>query len=506
MLQGRTLWELVEARAEVSGPECTATDESGRSMSFAELRDRSERVAAALASRGIGPGDVVTWQLPTWLESMVLAAALARLGAVQNPILHIYREREVEFCVRQAGARMLVVPTTFASFGFAEMARKMAADVGALDVLTCDRELPEADPVDLPPPPVSDEEVRWLFYTSGTTADPKGARHTDGTLRAITEGMMERFEVTAEDRNGLVFPFPHVGGVVWLFGSMMTGCRNILFDAFVPDRVIEVLGREGVTLAGAGTVFHKAYLVAQQRSEAPIFPAVRGFPGGGAPKPPQLHYDMKEAFGAGILSAYGLTEAPILTLSSPRDSDEDLAYTEGTPMRGVELRIVTEDGAVAAPGEEGEVRVKAPQVMKGYVDSSLDAEVFDEDGWFRTGDLGRLDERSMLRITGRLKDVIIRKGENISAREVEDHLYRHPKVVDAAVIGVPDPERGEMVCAVVQTAADQDPITLEEMAGFLKGEGLMMQKLPERLELLDVLPRNPAGKVLKQELRARYGA
>ncbi len=506
MLQGETLWELVEARATASGQRCMAVDESGRSVTFGEFRDRSERVAAALAQRGIGPGDVVTWQLPTWLEAMVVAAALARLGAIQNPILHIYREREVEFCVRQSAARLLVVPTSFAGFDFSAMARKIASAVGTLDLLTCDRSLPEADPGELPPPPSTADEVRWLFYTSGTTADPKGARHTDGTIRAITEGMMGRFEVTEEDRNGLVFPFPHVGGVVWLFGSMMTGCRNILFEAFVPDLVVEVLGREGVTLAGAGVVFHKAYLAAQQRSDTPIFPAVRGFPGGGSPKPPQLHYDMKEAFGAGVLSAYGLTEAPILTLSSPHDSDEDLAFTEGSPMSEVELKLVTEDGVVASPGEEGEIRVKAPQVMKGYVDSSLDAEVFDEDGYFRTGDLGVLDERSMLRITGRLKDVIIRKGENISAREVEDHLYRHPKVVDVAVVGLPDPERGEMVCAVVQTATDQEPITLEEIAELLLAEGLMMQKLPERLELVDVLPRNPAGKVLKKELRSRFGS
>jgi acyl-CoA synthetase (AMP-forming)/AMP-acid ligase II len=260
-----------------------------------------------------------------------------------------------------------------------------------------------------------------------------------------------------------------------------------------------------VTLAGSGTVFHQVYLNAQKASDRQLFAHVRAFPGGGAPKPPALHFEMKKAFpgSVGIVSGYGLTEAPILTMSSVNDSDDDLAHTEGSPMPGVELKLVKLDGTVAAPGEEGEVRAKAPQLMKGYLDASLDAEAFDEEGYFRTGDLGRLNERNMLIITGRLKDIIIRKGENISAKEVEDHLYKHPKVADVAVIGLPDPSSGERVCAVVATAGDE-PLSFDEMVEFLKGEGLMMQKIPEQLEFVDAIPRNPAGKILKNELRARY--
>jgi cyclohexanecarboxylate-CoA ligase len=504
MLACATLWELIEKRAEESPDARMAVDESGRTMTFRQYRDRTERVAAALGQRGIGPSDVVTWQLPTWLESMVLVGAVARLGATQNPILHIYREREVGFCVRQTGAKLLVVPTSFAGFDFKGMAEGIAADLGGVEVMTCDRELPEADPSSLPPPPTSGDEVRWLFYTSGTTADPKGARHTDLTIDAEARGMAQRLEVTEADRNALAFPFPHIGGIAWLYTSLMTGCQNILFQAFVPDQVVEVLSKEGVTLAGSGTVFHQVYLTAQKQSDTPIFPSVRAFPGGGAPKPPQLHYEMTETFGAGIVSGYGLTEAPILTMASVHDSDDDLAHTEGFPMPGVELKLVKTDGSIAAVGEEGEVRAKGPQVMKGYLDESLDAEAFDDDGWFRTGDLGVLNERNMLTITGRLKDIIIRKGENVSAKEVEDHLYRHPKVADVAVIGVPDPSSGERVCAIVSTPEGHEPLGFDEMVEFLKGEGLMMQKIPEQLEVIDAVPRNPAGKILKNELRDRY--
>lgn len=508
MLEGQTLWDLVEKRAAASPDARMAVDESGREMSFGAFKDRVERVAAALAQRGIGAGDVITWQLPTWFESMVLVAAISRLGATQNPILHIYREREVGFCVRQAGAKLLVVPSAFGGFEFEAMADAIAAEVaaegGSVDVMTCDRELPEADPATLPAPPASGDEVRWLFYTSGTTADPKGAKHTDRTIHAVAKGMAERLDVTDGDRNALAFPFPHIGGITWLFTSLQTGCQNILFQAFVPDQVVEVLSREGVTLAGSGTVFHQVYLGAQAKSDTPIFPDVRGFPGGGAPKPPKLHYDMVEAFGVGIFSGYGLTEAPILTMASVTDSDEDLANTEGSPMSGVDLKLVKLDGGVASLGEEGEVRAKAPQLMLGYLDGSLDADAFDDEGYFRTGDLGVLNERNMLAITGRVKDIIIRKGENVSAKEVEDHLYKHPKVADVAVIGLPDARSGERVCAVVSTAEGETPLEFGEMVEFLKGEGLMIIKVPEQLEVVDVIPRSPAGKILKRDLQKQY--
>jgi acyl-CoA synthetase (AMP-forming)/AMP-acid ligase II len=220
--------------------------------------------------------------------------------------------------------------------------------------------------------------------------------------------------------------------------------------------------------------------------------------------PPALVREMREMFDAPVLSAYGLTEAPILSLSDLSDTEDELAFTEGKPMPGVELRFVTLEGRVVEAGEEGEIRVKAPQVMRGYLDSSLDRDAFDDDGWFCTGDLGRLDERGNLVITGRVKDIIIRKGENVSAREVEDLLYAHPAVADVAVIGLPDPDTGERVCAVIQTSAGEAPITFEAMVEHLRAQGLMNQKLPEQMELIDVIPRNPAGKVLKHVLQDRY--
>jgi acyl-CoA synthetase (AMP-forming)/AMP-acid ligase II len=202
-----------------------------------------------------------------------------------------------------------------------------------------------------------------------------------------------------------------------------------------------------------------------------------------------------------------MTECPMICEGSPHDTDEQLANTVGKPVVGLEMRIVTDTGTVAAAGEDGEVRLKGPMVFRGYTDPAATAEAFDDEGWFRTGDLGHLRPDGHVVLTGRLKDVIIRKGENISAQEIEHVLYAHPKVGDVAVIGLPDRERGERVCAVVERAAGQDDLTFDEMVACLTEAQLMRQKIPEQLEVVDALPRNETlRKVLKFKLREEYAA
>lgn len=512
MLEGRNVWELVEARAAASPDNRMTIDEHGRSVTFGEFRDAVARAAAGMWERGIRPGDVVSWILPTWHASFVLAAALARLGAVQNPIIPIYRDREVGFCTHQAGSKVLVVPGTWRGFDYEAMGRRIVEEQGTdMDVVVADHALPDGDPSTLPPapePPASraDEPVTWLFYTSGTTADPKGARHSDGDLIVTARGMCDRLGVRSGDRNLMAFPVTHIAGPIWLCSSLMYGLVNVITEAFDPKATPALASKEDVTLAGSATYFHMAYLAAQREQPGtPLFPSLRNCPGGGAPKPPKLHQEVKDELGGvGIVSGWGLTEAPILTMASVHDPDDKLATTEGRPMPGVQLRAVALDGHEAGPGEEGELRAKAPQVMRGYVAARLDVDGFDDDGWFRTGDLGVIDEQGYVRITGRLKDVIIRKGENVSAQEVEDLLYEHPSVSDVAVIGLPDDERGELVCAVVATATGAEPLAFVEMQDFLKGKGLRMQALPERLELVEAVPRNASGKIVKHELRKQY--
>ena len=512
MLAARNIWDLIVRRADETPGREMAVDESGRRMTFGEYRDLCERAAAGLAARGVGDGTVVSWIQPTTLEAMVLFGALRRLGAVQNPILPIYREREVGFIVRQAGSRLLVTPSTWRSVDYQAMAQAVTVGTGT-EVLVCDRSLPDGDPATLPPPPdddmhaaTGDVPVRFVYYTSGTTAEPKGARHGDRSLRAASVGMSERLGLAEDDRFAFVFPITHIAGGVYIYAAVAYGLTFVLDEAFDPATTIELLRRENITQAGAGTFFHQVYLKAQQDlpEGEKLFPHVRTFPGGGAPKPPSLHYALKDAFGVGVVSGYGMTEAPILTMNRHDAPDEVLANTEGPAVAGTTLRVVTLDDKDAGPGEEGEVRARGPQVTLGYVDPALDADAVDEQGWFRTGDLGTLDADGNLTITGRLKDVIIRKGENISAKEVEDLLFTHPQVADVAVVGLPDDERGERACAVVVTPPGAQPITFDEMTRHLLDAGLITRKLPEQLEVVDALPRNPSGKIVKFELQTRF--
>jgi cyclohexanecarboxylate-CoA ligase len=501
---GATLWQLIQGRAEASPDRCMATDEAGRTLRFGEYRAWCERVAAGLAGHGVTAGTTVSWILPSRFEALVLAGALARLGAVQNPILPIYRQREVGFIARQSGCRMLVVPRVFRGFDYPPMVAEATAGLD-VQVLVADPDLPEGDPQTLPPYRPVPYEVRWLFYSSGTTADPKGAKHCDRSLGAAADGMQWSMQVTAADKAAVVFPITHVGGLVWLFNTMHTGAELLMVETFDPLATPRWLGEHGCTCAGAGTVFWLAYLNAQRQLPADerLLPAVRIFNGGGAPKPKSLHAEMMAAFGAPLIGGWGLTESPINTMVHVDDPDVKKAETDGRPCPGVELRVVV-DGREFGAGVEGELQVRGPQVFLGYLDRSLDADAFTTDGWFRTGDLGIVDEGGWVSITGRLKDIIIRKGENISAKEIEDLLFVHPKVADAAVIGVPDAQSGEHACAVV-VCRPGEALGFTEMVEHLRGAGLSTHKIPEQLELVDALPRNPSGKVLKRDLRHTYG-
>jgi cyclohexanecarboxylate-CoA ligase len=520
MLAAESFWQLIDTRAKATPHDRLAVDQQNREIRFGEFRDRALRTAGGLRELGIGSGQTVSWMLPTWIESLVLVAALSRLGAIQNPILPIYRERELRFIAKQCRPSLLITPGEWRGFDYAGMASEIAAKNPGMKTLVVDGGLPETDVADLPLPDPSKEraesnETRWLFYTSGTTADPKGVRHSDATLFAAAKGMSRALALRESDRVAFVFPVTHIGGIVWLQAALAHGCTQILIENFADRDTIPTLQEYGVTLAAAGTVFHEAYLDAQRHSDSPpLFPDVRAFPGGGAPKPPQLHYDLRrEMGGVGIVSGYGSTEAPILTMSRIDDPSEKLAMTEGrVSLPDVDIRVVESvgvgvgvDEAILGPGKIGELRVRAPQLFRGYVDASLDRAAFDEDGYFRTGDLGLIDEDGHLIVTGRTKDIIIRKGENIPVREVEDLLYTHPRILEVAVIGLPDPKTGERCCAVVTCPDGEAAITLKQMKAFLLDQKLMIQRIPEQLEIVDHLPRNATGKISKHALRDRFG-
>ncbi|MEO6126517.1 MAG: AMP-binding protein [Ilumatobacteraceae bacterium] len=501
---GKTLWQLIVERADATPDKLMAIDEAGRLLTYGEFKAWSERAAAGLAERRIGVGTNVSWVLPSRFESLVLAAALSRLGAVQNPILPIYRAREVGFITRQSGCSFIIVPGTFRGYDYPPMAAEATAGLD-VEIIVADPDLPEGDPSTLAPYAPAFDEMRWLFYSSGTTAEPKGAKHSDHTMSAANTGMQWSMEVGPDDKAAVVFPITHVGGLIWLFNAMETGVELLMVETFDPAKTPRWLGEHGVTCAGAGTVFWLAYLNAQRKQTdgTRLMPDVRIFNGGGAAKPKTLHAEMMAEMGAPLIGGWGMTESPINTMVHVDDPDDKKATTDGRACPDVQIRLVMDDRE-CGPGEEGELRVKGPQVCMGYLDPALDADAFDDEGWFRTGDLGIRDEGGWVSITGRLKDIIIRKGENISAKEIEDMLHAHPAIAEAAVIGLADDRSGERACAVVVTKADAT-VTLAELVEFLKLHQLSMHKIPEQLELVTALPRNPTGKVLKKDLRATYG-
>ncbi|MFF5025713.1 class I adenylate-forming enzyme family protein [Streptomyces collinus] len=486
----RTLWELVDRRARLT-PALPVLLQDERRLTFGGLRSRAERVAAGLYGMGVRPGTVVAWQLPTRIETAVLSFALARLGAVQSPVIPFYRDREVGFALRESRAEFFAVPGVWRGHDHTEMARRL----GAKGVFEAYDDLPDGDPSVLPAPPADGTSVRWIYWTSGTTSDPKGVLHTDRSLIAGGSCLAHALRPRPDDVGSMAFPYAHIGGPDYTVMLLLYGFPAVMFEQFALPDALEGYRRHGVTVAGGSTAFYSMFLAEQRRRPgAKVIPTLRLLAGGGAPKPPEVYHAVVREMGVQLTHGYGMTEVPMITMGDPEDTPENLATTEGRPPAGMRIRIV-----------DGEVRLRGEAVCRGYLDPAQTAAAFDEEGYLRTGDLGRLTGSGHLVLTGRLKDVIIRKGENISAKEIEDLLAAHPRVADAAVIGLPDAERGELVCAVVEPPPGAPGPTLAETVAYLRAAGLSVHKLPERVEVVDALPRNETlRKVLKYKLRERF--
>jgi len=509
-----TFWQLVEHGATRFTDHVVLRDDHGRALTGRGLADAAESAAAGLAAVGVGPGSRVSWQIPTTLESLVVTAALARLGAVQNPIVPVLRGHDVAFIADQFGAEVLIVPEEWRGFAHGAMAREIAEPRG-ITVVIADHatdpatvggamRLPAGDPATLPPPPAADGE-RWVYYSSGTTADPKGIRHTDFSVMATANSVMRGMGMRPDDVFPMAIPMAHIGGVGMLTAALMSGMCIVLFDTWDPATTPERMAAHRPTILGSAVPFFLAYMDAQRRHGAePLFPALRTGVAGGAPLPPEVNRAVRETLGIrGICNSWGLTEFPIITSPRPDDPIEVLDTTVGFPGQGISVRAVGADERELAPGEEGELRLKGPQCFAGYVDPALDTGAFDAEGWLRTGDLGVIDADGRVRVTGRLKDVIIRNAENVSALEVEDVMMRCPGVADVAVIGVPDPRTVERVCAIVVLTPGAT-LTLGAVIDHCKGEGMTPFKIPERLEVVEAIPRNAMGKILKNDLRDRF--
>lgn len=483
-MTAETVWQLVEDRAKQSPDAVMLIDEHGRTLTFGQFRDRALGLASALAAAGIGPGSRVAWQLSTRVSTLLVLVALRRLGAVQAPLIPIYREREVTAALETSEADTIIVPEAWPGNDYALPE--------GLKVVVLDE---DASGSALPEVPDDPDAVNWIFFTSGSTGAPKGARHTDRSLLVGIPEFARRAALSTNDVGIIAFPVAHIGGVLSLVTMLHAGFPAVLVETFSPAAVIGLMRQHKVTFMGGSPVFYAMLLGASRAQPGQaLVPSLRLFKGGGAPCSEHLYRSVRDELGVTIAHDYNMTESPMITVSSTTDTDDQLAHTEGRPIDGCEVRI----------SPDGEVQVRGPIVCKGYTDEAETAKAFTSDGWFRTGDLGRLRPDGHLEITGRIKDLIIRKGENIAPLEIEELLSGRPDIAEVAVIGLPDETAGEVVCAVITCRPGAPAPQLADLTAWLREAGLMTQKLPERLHVAEMMPRTATGKVDKPALRAAF--
>ena len=471
--------------------------------------EESRRIASAFAAIGIKQGDRVAVMLPSWHECVLCYLAGMRAGFVVVPLVTIFGPREVSYILRDSNARVLVCPSVWKGRDYRPLAEEML-DAGALDrVIVVDEDV--ADPrferwsafclrgqepaehgANRP------DEVSFILYTSGTTAEPKGARHTHNTLGAEWES--ELYQIADAEPATLNFmPAGHMAGLLAIVRPFYTGEAAYLMDEWDSAVAVETIANCRVTF-GSGTPFHLAGMIEAADAKHLSLASMKTYMIGATNVTPALVEAGLER-GARSCRTYGSTEHPTISAANTNDPDRQRAFTDGRLLRGVSIRLVDDDGHDVLAGEEGEIWSNGPELIVGYTDPIKNAESFVDNIWFKTGDVGRLDEDGYLSITDRKKDIIIRGGENISSREIEEVLHRHPSIEDVAVVPMPDPVMGERVCAFVVLNKGIETFTAADALAHFQSVGISKQKSPERVEIIKEMPRTPIGKIRKQDLK-----
>jgi len=512
-----TLPDFVERWADADPAHAFLTDGTG-AYTYGEFRTGAWNLAAALAELGATPGDRVAVQLPNWNEYFVVYAACARLGVVMIPIVPVYRENEVRFIVENADAVGLVTCGTFRGFDHASMASAIAAEVPGLRFRVVVRgEATDGavslddllsvyhDTTTLPPMPTADVP-HLILYSSGTESRPKGCLHTWNSSSFLPKQAVEALSMGRDDVMFMPSPVTHALGLtLGVMAPTIAGAAVHLLDVFDPSVALERIGTYGCTGTASPAPFIRMMLDAFDPEEHDVS-RLRFWLSAGAPIPASLVEEAAKRFaGVRVVSAYGSSEVMMATVCRPEDPVERVASSDGAPVPGVQIRIVDQDENEAPVGTDGEIRYRGPgRLLEYWNRPELTAAAVDAEGWWRTGDLGRLDEHGYLRVTGRLKDIIIRGGFNISAREVEEALLEHPAISNVALVGLADSTVGERACAVIVPQGDAR-VTLEELYDFLtKHKKIAVWKVPERIEFVDELPLTATGKIQKFALRDRF--
>jgi cyclohexanecarboxylate-CoA ligase len=484
-------------------------------LSWRQLGRLVDRIALGLAAHGVGRHDVVAVQLPNWWEFVALYVACGRIGAVMNPLMPIFRHREIAYMVGFAKSKVMVVPRQFRGFDYGQMMEELrpslpdlkhvfvvgGGDEASFEARLIDRRWEdEQDGAALfaSRRPGADD-VTLLMYTSGTTGEPKGVMHTANTLLANIEAYLACIQVSGPQVLLMGSPMAHLTG--FLYGLMLSsylGAKLVLLDTWNAEAAARLIQDEGVTFTMGATPF-VADLTNTPALDRYSVETLKTFVTAGAPIPRVLVERATERLGVFLHSGWGMTENGCATITRKGDPPEKVFGTDGAALPGMEVRVVDGEGRPVPPDIEGHLQARGAASFVGYL-RRPDKFDHDAEGWFATGDEARMDKDGYIRITGRAKDIIIRGGENVPVVEVEELLYRHPAVQDAAIVAMPDPRLGERGCAflVLKPGAS---LTFAAMIGFLEERKMAKQYMPERLEILPEMPRTPSGKIQKFKLR-----
>jgi cyclohexanecarboxylate-CoA ligase len=484
-------------------------------LSYAQLVERVDKIAVGLIGFGVGPGDVVAFQLPNWWQFTALFYACSRIGAVANPLMPIFRQRELRFMLGFADAKVAIVPALWRGFDHLAMMRDIRDDLPNLRHVfavggTGDESFEQAF---LDRPSVSADEkqklaalrpgpddVVELIYTSGTSGEPKAVMHTANTVLAPAQCFIDDIPVTGDDVIFMGSPYAHQTGFLYgMLMPVMLATSTVALDLWSPLEAAALIEREGATFSMASTPFLSDVVGLPDEPRARVSRTLRTWVCAGAPIPRVLVQRAKREMDLDVLSCWGMTENAGLSITRKTDPQEKVFTTDGRALPGCEVRVVDENKRPVRADTAGHLQARGITHFVGY-HKRPHLNAIDADGWFDTGDLARMDGDGYIRIVGRTKDVIIRGGENIPVAEVENLIYRHPKVAECAVVGMPDERLGERGCAFVVPKAHTS-LTMAELTQFLSGEGMAKQYWPERLELVPEMPRTPSGKIQKFRLR-----
>ena len=479
-------------------------DGAVRELTWSELKRESDRVAVALAALGVEHAENVAFQLPNRLEFVTTALGTLRVGAVCEPLMPIFRERELTFMLGESQARVLFVPDQFRGRDHATMAAALREALPELEHVVV---LPDGYHELLDGAPggsealvaIEPEEIAQLLFTSGTSGEPKGALHRYGVLTRAADHHIRHFGLGADDVVYVPSPLAHQTGFLYgMWIAIRLGVPQVLQEVWDAEIALDAMRRFGVTFVQAATPFLADLTrVAEERGEAAE--QLRTFVATGAAIPRELARRSREILGAEVGGAWGTTESCLGCAFAPGDPAELAWGSDGRALANVSLRVVDDEGRSLSAGEEGNFEVHTDCLFKGYLNRpELTAEAVTHDGWYRTGDLARIDARGYVRITGRVKDVINRGGEKVPVAEIEQLLHAHPAVDDVAIVAMPDERLGERACAFVVGELDFDT-----MLEYLDCHRVSKTYWPERLELVGSLPRTPSGKIQKFVLRAQ---